>query len=151
MLTLQLTLSIKKNSNKSLIVREEILMTEKENIKNLVFGPWSVFQFRLSAHRGCSAQTDVPVLSQSPTAEGQTGFFITHVSRERESDVKLSLYVTREKTAVSMSSRFPVIFLLSPVLRLLAACRHQWFVQCVVCAESGESWPLWVNYTFSAG
>lgn len=104
-------------------------MSEKENIKicYLVFGPWSVFQFSLSAGRGCSAQTDVPVLSQSPTAEGQTGFFITHVSHERGSDVKLSLYITREKTAVSMSSssRFPVIFLLSPMLRLLVACRHQ--------------------------
>lgn len=95
-----------------------------------MFGPWSVSQCRLSAGRGFSALTDVPALNQSPTAEGQTGFFI---AQERGSDVKLSLCITREKTAVSMSSNstFPV---LSPVLRL-AACKCQWIAQCMVWAE----------------
>lgn len=70
---------------------------------------------RLSAGRGCSAWTDVPFLNWRPKAEGWTGFFFAHISPERESDVKLSFYVTREKTAVSASFgyTFPVILLLS--------------------------------------
>ena len=92
---------------------------------------------RLSAGRGCSAQTDVLFLNWRPKAEGQTGLFIAHISHERASDVKLSFYITREKTAVSVSFnyRFPVIFLLSTVSKRLAAGDCRRFVQCVARAE----------------
>lgn len=117
----QLTLSIKKKPKQKPFCKGRNINDRERKHQNLVFGPWSVFQFRLSAGRGCSAQTDVPVLNQSPTAEGQSGFCIARFSRERVSDVKLGLCIPREKTAVSMSSNstFPIIFLLSPVLRFL--------------------------------
>lgn len=80
-------------------------------------------------------------------------FFIAHISRERASDVKLRFYITREKTAVSVSFnyRFPVIFLLSAASRCLAATECRWFVPCVVRAEGGESRRLWVPYTLDTG
>lgn len=43
--------------------------------QNLLFVVCSSEFLRLSAGRGCSAQTDVPFLNWRLKAEGQTGFF----------------------------------------------------------------------------
>lgn len=55
-------------------------------------------------------------------------FFITYNSRERGSEVKLSLYITREKTSVSASFSyiFPVILLLSSAFKSVAASNCGW-------------------------
>ena len=126
MLTLQHPRGIKKTKQPNPVVREEILITEKENIKIWSLVRW-VF-LRLSAGRGCSAQADVPFLNWRPKAEGQTEFFVTHISPERESDVKLSFYITTEKTAASASfgCRFAVVLLLSTASQpAVGTCRSR--------------------------
>lgn len=70
-------------------------------------------RLRLSAGRGCSAQTDVPFLNWRLNAEGRTGFFIARIPQERECDVKLRFGVPRETTAVSVSFGFQPSFCLA--------------------------------------
>lgn len=55
-------------------------------------------------------------------------FFITYNSHERESEVQLSFYITREKTSVSASFSyvFPVILLLSSDFKSVAASSCGW-------------------------